>query len=97
MPKSPFVTFEVCFVAGPTGDQHIFEVSIQRDGSKERNARSMCGKTAADIHKDPKGFVDVTESKERNPNRSLCEKCQEKYKKHPRSPWKAWQSSVKAG
>lgn len=96
--KSPFNFLKVCYVADNTGDQHIFETGLRiLEGNSERVARSLCGKTAGDISKDPKGYTDAVEYKDRLPDRPLCQKCQEKYKKHPRSPWKAWQQSVKAG
>ena len=78
---------QIVFVSGPQGDQHIFEVNSRTD---ERVTRSLCGKAGNEIHTNPKGYVDVTESKERNPERPVCEKCQQKYKKHPRSPWQLW-------
>ena len=55
-----------------------------------RAAKSLCGKTAQDIHKDKNGYADATESKDRDPNRPVCVTCQKKYRSHSRSPWKAW-------
>lgn len=100
MAKSPFKLnyITIHFVAPPQGGvQHIFQVSPNQIGITERQPRAFCNVTAADIHKDPKGYVDVVESKDRFQDRELCPKCEDKYKKHPRSPWKVWTQSVKAG
>ena len=92
MAKSPFSKkfLQVCFVSGPEGDQHIF-IGF----GTSRQAFSMCGMSADKIHTDPNGYVDVTESRDRLPDRPVCAKCEAKWKAHPASPWKAW-GGVKA-
>jgi hypothetical protein len=95
--SSPFKYsfIKICYVAPPgnaKGDQHIFQIG--KDG--ERMTHAFCGAEASQIHKDRKGRVDVVESKERVPDRPLCIKCEDKYKRHPSSPWDAWMKAVDA-
>lgn len=93
--KSPFAKsfVQVRFVWGPDGDQHIFEWS-----GGTRADRSMCGKTDHEIHAgtNDKPEPDITVSKERHAERPLCAVCEKKWKRHPQSPWKAWEQKVKA-
>ncbi len=89
MKTSPFV----CFVAGPTGEQHIF----LKGADDERNPLSLCGKSAHEIHHDQKGKVNVSEHKNRDPKRDVCLECDRLWRVYPDSPWRAWVENAEKG
>ena len=75
----------------PQGVYHIFEQTITHyprvKGEKskviEMSAFSMCGVEAAEIGK-------TCRTSDKAPHQNVCPKCAEKYKAHPRSPWRTF-------
>jgi hypothetical protein len=87
MAKSPFSKrfIQVCFVAGPTGEQHIFQLD-----ANGRLPFSFCGKDAGKISSDEHGNMNAVQYKDRVLDRPVCAKCEVEWKQHPQSPWKVW-------
>ena len=82
-------------VTVPVGDVHYFELVPQKDAAGdpiivkgkavlESSPWSLCNRTRADIGEQ------VGESDTRPAGLHICPDCEEKYKNHPASPWRAW-------
>jgi len=93
--QTSLVPGRVKIVPVPVGAVHYFELIPQTDVEGkpviekgrplyEVSAWSLCGRTRSEISEQ------VGESDTRPAGLYICPDCEEKYKHHPASPWRAW-------
>ena len=80
-------------VSNPQGEIHIFELNTININDREKiiepSRFALCGKTRSEIGEQTK------DSDKRPLGLPMCSTCEAKWKAHPNSPWRKWQTGEK--